>query len=114
MHDILQLPKSHAQNDNRPTELVQLKFDVTDLHGGNRQDKNRRIPNKGNRFRVFRVGDQVVEVGIGLDHLADEIPVGVEDGDGKPGPLGRTKEGDRVLDLFKVGVVSDLDELTKE
>jgi len=51
---------------------------------------------------------------VGLKHLADEIPIGVKDGDGKPGPLGRSEEGDRVLDLGEVFFLSNLDVFLKE
>mmetsp|Transcript_19399 Transcript_19399/g.45111 ORF Transcript_19399/g.45111 Transcript_19399/m.45111 type:complete len:513 (+) Transcript_19399:202-1740(+) len=114
VHEVLHLPEGQAQNDDRPAELVQLELDVADLHGGNRQDEDRRIQHKRHHFGVLRVRNHVVQVGVRLDDVADEIPVGVEDGDEKPGPLGRSEQGHRVLDPGEVAVVTHLDELPEE
>jgi len=39
VHDILELPHRKTQYHDRPTELIQLEFNVTRLHCRNRHDE---------------------------------------------------------------------------
>mmetsp|Transcript_21036 Transcript_21036/g.58485 ORF Transcript_21036/g.58485 Transcript_21036/m.58485 type:complete len:309 (+) Transcript_21036:1167-2093(+) len=114
VHDVFHLSDRQAQHHDRPAQLVELKLDVSDLHGGDGQHKDPRVQAKGDRVDVLGVGHQVVQVRIGLDDLRGKVSVGVKDGNRKPRPLGRPKKGNRVLDLLEVRVVANLDQLAKE
>ncbi len=114
MHDILELTDGEAEDETRPAQLVDLEAYVSLLHGGNGEDECAGVEKKGEAGVEPRVGKKVVQGGIALDHVNDEIAVGEEDGRPEPQPLSGSEEWDGLLDDWEEGVVAHLDELTEE
>ena len=116
MHDILHLTNGHTQYNNRTTQLIQLKFNVSRLHGRDRQDKGSRIQNKGQRRAdILGVRTQIMQMRIVLNDFADKVSVGIKDGHKEPHPLrGPKQRNGIVLNRIKMRIVSHLDEFAKE
>ena len=114
VHNVLHLSNCQAQHHNGPTELIELKLDMSDLHGRNGQDKGRTVQAKRQTSIVPAVRNQVVQLLILLDDFCHEITVGINDGDTEPHPLQRSKERNGILNFVEMGIVSDLDELPKQ
>ena len=51
---------------------------------------------------------------IGLNDIGHKIPVGIEDCDNKPRPLGRSEQRNGILDSRKVGGIADSDKFSEQ
>mmetsp|Transcript_10025 Transcript_10025/g.21920 ORF Transcript_10025/g.21920 Transcript_10025/m.21920 type:complete len:343 (+) Transcript_10025:816-1844(+) len=115
VHDILQLPHGQTQDHNGPTQLIDLKANMTGLQRGNGQHQRGGIQHKGQRSRVLDVAQKLVQLGIVLKRVADKVAVGVKNGHGEPGPLRGAKEGNGIaLNHVVMFIVPDANEFEKE
>ena len=114
VHDVLELPDREAKDDDGPAQLVELKLDVTRLHGGDGNDEGSRVQRKGQGCLELVVDQQIVQGGVGFDHVEHKVAVGVEYRHTEPQPLGRPEHGDGILDDVEEGVVPHLDELPEQ
>mmetsp|Transcript_37266 Transcript_37266/g.57799 ORF Transcript_37266/g.57799 Transcript_37266/m.57799 type:complete len:265 (+) Transcript_37266:428-1222(+) len=114
VHDVLHLSNRQTQDNDRPTQLIQLKLDMPHLHRRYRQDETRRIQRKRYRTHILRIRPEIMQLTVILNHFGNEISVGIENGHAKPSPLRRSKERNRIFDGVEVGIVPDLDEFAKE
>ena len=114
MHNVLQLSNRETENDNRPAQLIELEFDVSDLHGSNGHDKGTAVEEEGYRRQIMSVLLKGMELCIALnDNFSKEISVSVENSHGEPKPLGSSKEWDGILNGVEVSAVTDLDQFSE-
>jgi len=114
VHDVFELPHRQTQDDNRPAKLIQLKFDMTRLHGGNCQYKRSSIQTERKQRRPLRILQQIMKLGIPLDHLHGKLRIRVKYRNEEPHPLRRTKKRYGLIDPIEEGIVADRDQFAEE
>jgi len=115
VHDVLELSHGETQDQNGPAELIQLKFDVARLHGGDGQDEGAGVQTEREHGRPLGIPQQVMQLGVALDDdLHHELGIGVENSDEEPHPLGGAEQGNGLLDPIEEGVVAHRHELAEE
>ena len=114
MHNVLELPHSQTQYDNGPTQLIQLKFDMTRLHGRNRQYKRASIKTKREHGRQLRILQQIMQFGIRLDPIDHEFGVTIKNSNKEPHPLRGSKQRNGLINPIEERIVANGDEFAKE
>jgi hypothetical protein len=91
VHDVFELSHDETQDECRPTQLIDLEFDIIPLQCRNGQNECSGIQTKRNTGKVLRISGQVMHVQIALNDGMYEIGIGIKDRHGKPHPLRRSE-----------------------